>query len=455
MKKLSAIIVFLFVCLTHTAGLGFATFGLEALRLCVSARETSQITETFLYDNNDALTNWTGGAQVSPPSRLSIAYNALGQVASAGYEEYRYDALGNRIIMPVCCSDEGIVITDHADPLKRPLMEADEDDGIPYRFYIWAGNRLLGFIDDYGDNDYYLTLAHSDEQGNVIAYTEDGYLIYSANYGPHGEDWGSTGYLPAPFGWLGGYGVQTLDDGTPLKLYLTRYRLYSATLNRFLSSDPLGLEGGFNLYEYGLSNPMMYIDPLGLKPSVERNFFDNFALGFTIGDFTDDLGWGGTAGQIVAGLIPIYGQIADGRDITANALGIWDNPGSGSAWVGLGASVVGLVPLVGDAAKAGIRSAANAASDAGKAVVKNADTVARSSGPVFKTSKEASQAALRNGWTEVKGVKSGNERVFYNSENGRYYSRDNTSHIGGAWKEVDRNGNRLWTVDENLIRIGE
>jgi len=30
------------------------------------------------------------------------------------------------------------------------------------------------------------------------------------------------------------------------------------------SSEPLGLEGGFNLYEYGLSNPMMYIDPLGL-----------------------------------------------------------------------------------------------------------------------------------------------------------------------------------------------
>ena len=48
----------------------------------------------------------------------------------------------------------------------------------------------------------------------------------------------------------------TLNDGTPLKLYLTRYRLYSATLNRFLSSDHIGLEGGLNLYEYGLSNPL-------------------------------------------------------------------------------------------------------------------------------------------------------------------------------------------------------
>ena len=79
MKK-NAIVFSLFMCLTHTAGLGYATFGLDTLRLCVSAREN--------------------------------------------------DALGNRLIMPVCCSDEGIVITDHSDPLKRPLMEADDDDGI-------------------------------------------------------------------------------------------------------------------------------------------------------------------------------------------------------------------------------------------------------------------------------------------------------------------------------------
>jgi len=87
---------------------------------------------------------------------------------------------------------------------------------------------------------------------------------YSANYGPHGEDWGSTGYNPTPFAWLGGYGVQTLETDTPLRLYLTRHRVYSATLNRFLSSDPIGLAGGNNLYAYGEGNPMAYIDPLGL-----------------------------------------------------------------------------------------------------------------------------------------------------------------------------------------------
>jgi len=101
--------------------------------------------------------------------------------------------------------------------------------------------------------------------GSVIAITEGNNLIYTANYGPHGEDWGNTGTNPTPFTWLGGYGVMSVDDGTPLKLYLTRYRLYSTTLNRFLSADPLGLGGGLNLYEYCGGDPLTYIDPLGLS----------------------------------------------------------------------------------------------------------------------------------------------------------------------------------------------
>jgi len=124
-----------------------------------------------------------------------------------------------------------------------------------------------------------------------------------ANYGPHGEDWESVGTNPTPFAWLGGYGVQTLETDTPLKLYLTRHRVYSATLNRFLSSDPMGLEGGLNLYAYGEGNPMAYIDPLGLcaEQSVWSAFWEGFGEGlkgggsilantFTFG-YSDAWGW--------------------------------------------------------------------------------------------------------------------------------------------------------------------
>jgi len=172
----------------------------------------------------------------------------------------------------------------------------------------------LGYI----SSDGILAVVHSDDFGSVIAITEDNNVIFTANYGPHGEDWGSTGTNPTPFTWLGGYGVQTLNDGTPLKMYLTRHRLYSATLNRFLSADPLGIEGGFNLYQYGEGNPMAYIDPLGLCTSSS-----GFNLAVQFGDtkigrgepsliFTSD-SWGdlgrGTLSAI-DGIIPFANPFA-------------------------------------------------------------------------------------------------------------------------------------------------
>ena len=150
-----------------------------------------------------------------------------------------------------------------------------------------------------------------------------------------------------------------------------------------------------------------------------------------------------TVGLGFAGLIPIYGQIADGRNITANALGIWDNPGSGSAWVGLGASVVGLVPLVGDAAKAGIRSAANAASDVGKAVVKNVDVKATTkmlgSNGTQVTSKTTWKGS--NGRIDVEnpapGIRPG--QVHYQDASGKKYIYDPvTQRFQGAPPSVNR-----------------
>jgi RHS repeat-associated protein len=181
----------------------------------------------------------------------------------------QYDALGNRVI-----HDGRIWIPDHSDPLKRPLIEATLN-GTPVRYYIWGPGRLLGFIDAAGNT---LTVAHSDEQGSVIALTSaDGTVLHTAHYSPHGEDWGSTGTNPTPFAWLGGWGVMKLDApaGYPFELYLTRHRLYSATHSRFLSPDPLGLAGGLNQYQYAAGNPLAFIDPTGLCPIVGKDRFQS------------------------------------------------------------------------------------------------------------------------------------------------------------------------------------
>ena len=64
---------------------------------------------------------------------------------------------------------------------------------------------------------------------------------------------------------------QTIDNPLRLQsqyadaetgLYYNRNRYYDAQLGTFISQDPIGLEGGLSLYQYGL-NPISWTDPLG------------------------------------------------------------------------------------------------------------------------------------------------------------------------------------------------
>ena len=43
------------------------------------------------------------------------------------------------------------------------------------------------------------------------------------------------------------------------------FRWYRAEWGRYTQADPIGLEGGWNLYRYAAANPLTYVDPLGLK----------------------------------------------------------------------------------------------------------------------------------------------------------------------------------------------
>lgn len=52
-------------------------------------------------------------------------------------------------------------------------------------------------------------------------------------------------------------------------LHYNRFRYYDPVAARFVSQDPIGFQGGLNLYQYAV-NPLGWIDPAGLSPEKKK-----------------------------------------------------------------------------------------------------------------------------------------------------------------------------------------
>ena len=87
------------------------------------------------------------------------------------------------------------------------------------------------------------------------------------DYDPWGRQTQTTGTRVFDIGYAG-YMVFA-PTGTNIKLNLTWYRAYSPELGRWLSRDPIGENGGWNLYGYVYNIPTDSTDPLGLEAKFE------------------------------------------------------------------------------------------------------------------------------------------------------------------------------------------
>ncbi|MEM0571856.1 RHS repeat-associated core domain-containing protein, partial [Salmonella enterica] len=109
-------------------------------------------------------------------------------------------------------------------------------------------------------------LYHCDHRGLPLALiSPDNTVAWRAEY----DEWGNqlSEENPEHLEQLIRLPGQQYDEESGL--YYNRHRYYNPGQGRYITQDPIGLRGGWNLYQYPL-NPVHYIDPLGLKSCSER-----------------------------------------------------------------------------------------------------------------------------------------------------------------------------------------
>jgi RHS repeat-associated protein len=110
-------------------------------------------------------------------------------------------------------------------------------------------------VEGEGQEVYYF---HTDQIGTPLELTDNkGETVWQATY----RSWGETEriYIDKVEQNIRFQG-QYLDSETGLNYNLFRY--FDPRAGRFITQDPIGLEGDYNLYAYA-PNPLIWIDPFG------------------------------------------------------------------------------------------------------------------------------------------------------------------------------------------------
>ncbi|MBI4868357.1 MAG: hypothetical protein HY816_15535 [Candidatus Wallbacteria bacterium] len=168
----------------------------------------------------------------------------------------------------------------------------------------------------------------TDSLGSVRAMADaTGALLAEQAFGVFGQVRGPP--IPAELTRLGYTGRSGVAN--PGMLYL-RNRWYAPGLGRFLSEDPIGFRGGWNLQGYVANNPLRYTDPTGLE---ERQLeFGGGELGSELGGSpggTGARGGRGGMGPVESGRAAVDAairalqragnRVISGREITLDTAG--------------------------------------------------------------------------------------------------------------------------------------
>jgi len=212
---------------------------------------------------------------------------------------YRTDGHGRRVLKWLSPNTQHtFYIFDVAPTGLAQLIGEIDRNGVPQVAYTWGRDGLVSErLIPSGQSLYY----HFGPQGETRQLTDSsGSLTDTYVYNSYGLPVATTGtsYNPHKYGGRFGY----YDHGLNVHLLVGR-RWYSPYLMRWLTHDPIGYEGGTNLYQYVEGNPVRYVDPSGedleeiMNPQEPNDalespdlFFDPFDIFVGIATVTTKIG---------------------------------------------------------------------------------------------------------------------------------------------------------------------
>ena len=238
-----------------------------------------------------------------PGKMNALRYNTAGRVIQSqtpnGVTAYRYNGLGERISKRRL-SGIGINNTNREthyfyDPAGRLISESDATGKVT-RTYLWLGDTPMAMMDsgsnlasnssvnsanvsaNGADKLYYLhtdplntpRLVTNDKNETVWRWNPIG-EPFGAEYPEEGKTADGTRFtfnlrVPGQY-----YDAETGS-------YYNYYRdHYFPELGRYGQSDPIGLAGGLNTYAYVEGNPLMFVDPSGLRVSPDKFYIPHIA----------------------------------------------------------------------------------------------------------------------------------------------------------------------------------
>ncbi|MBW8890214.1 MAG: RHS repeat protein [Fibrobacteres bacterium] len=267
---------------------GLSQFGYDSRERLLRATRDGASSEHFEFDTCDNLVRISDGLQ---DRRLDYAPGS--RLQAAGQTAYAYDDQGRLVSKRVvdgaltrewlftwndldqlrtAITPEGAVWTYRYDALGRRI--AKEGPGEKFE-YLWDGNKVVEVIRNGETHSSWLWA--TDGSHRPIASLQGGkaYAVISDHMGTPRElidENGQVSWSAAPSAWGG---RKDGDDGAdcPIRFqgqwfdaetgfHYNRFRYYDPETGRFISPDPIGPDGGLNLYAY-VANPLSWVDIYG------------------------------------------------------------------------------------------------------------------------------------------------------------------------------------------------